>query len=292
MKGFRHRFQEKLARLDDHRTRRHVALGAMALFLSLLAGPEVLRVAGTVIETSADGIRRLTLRRAASSVEPEPAPEIAVQPDVSAAPFLTIMAGLAHQESNVISASGTVIGFPVLVADFHVESRTGFDRDFSATRAPDGAWQAVFNVPPGQTYDVRLDAFSRDGRSVSSPTRRVDVSPAANRLEPPAPDVAPTLAILFPAAEAVQDDPFDVSVRIGNATAVGMIFEIKDAAGDLRRLEASPADTAGLWTAPFTAVPGDYDLSVRASLENGFVQNFSEHRAFRILAATGTPANP
>ena len=188
--------------------------------------------------------------------------------------------------------SGTVIGFPVLVADFHVESRTGFDRDFSATRAPDGAWQAVFNVPPGQTYDVRLDAFSRDGRSVSSPTRRVDVSPAANRLEPPAPDVAPTLAILFPAAEAVQDDPFDVSVRIGNATAVGMIFEIKDAAGDLRRLEASPADTAGLWTAPFTAVPGDYDLSVRASLENGFVQNFSEHRAFRILAATGTPANP
>jgi len=201
-----------------------------------------------------------------------------------------VQAQLATPSGNAVSASGVQSDFTPASAFFHVESGTAFNQDFPATRASDGSWRADFTLPPDGSYVVNLVVISDDGLQVNSPGRQVDVPAAASPMTPAAPAVMPSLSILLPLPDASQSGPVSLSARISDATAVGVIFEVSDGEGVVSSLPASPAGDTGVWNALFSGGPGTYTFSVRASLDNGFVQTFTEQRTFGILSA-GSPSS-
>lgn len=110
---------------------------------------------------------------------------------------------------------------------------------------------------------------------------------------PSAPAVPP-LAFLFPIAGSEVSSPATIAVRAESATAVAMLIEVTNANGErIGTYPASPS-ASGEWSALFSAEPGEYVASVRASLEDGRVVAFKEQRAFRVLANTpsSSPADP
>lgn len=127
--------------------------------------------------------------------------------------------------------------------------------------------------------------------SGETPSADLAVSKAAalDPKSPSAPAVAPKLALLLPKPDAAQPAPVSLSARITEAAAASVIFEIHDQDGSIRNLQATPAND-GAWSALFDGEPGLYVLSVRASLENGFVQDFPERFGFRILPPSAPPA--
>lgn len=294
MSEFRQRVRAAVARMDGVRERRIVAIGSMALLIAMLFGPWMLAAAVAAAKASS-----LDLQSAARAVAHPVTAHAAVSTAASgsgASPsartsvtrFAEISSlGAAAVGSNIITASGVQSDFSPASAAFRAESGTAFSRDFPAARGTDGLWRTAFALPPGASYGVRLVIISNDGLQVISPGKQVDIPAAASPLMPPAPAVAPTLAILFPLPDAAQTGVVNFSARISDA-AVALIFSVRDGAGGTRNIPAVPADDAGVWYAAFDGEPGDYVLSVRASLADGFVQSFTEHRAFRILAATGT----
>lgn len=114
--------------------------------------------------------------------------------------------------------------------------------------------------------------------------------------EPPAAPAlsVPPLAFLFPHAGASLAGPTALAVRLESATAVAVLFEVTDPAGQrVATLPASPSPS-GEWSALFAAAPGHYVVAVRASLDDGRVVSFKERRAF-LLVVTETspvPADP
>ncbi|WKZ29549.1 MAG: hypothetical protein QY323_02360 [Patescibacteria group bacterium] len=124
---------------------------------------------------------------------------------------------------------------------------------------------------------------------VAEPTETPSVTP-----ENVAPAVAPPLTILFPNAGAEVQSPVAFALRLENASAVAMLVEINDASGLRVGTSLAAPTPTGDWSALFTAEPGTYVASVRASLIDGSVVSFKEQRAFRVLAPEPSiaPADP
>ncbi len=200
MSTLRQWLQERIVRLDGARERRAIALGALALFFTLLAGPHMLRAVTTLAERPAGS--SAAVMTAATGTEP------------------------AHPPLPVIEPASDL------------------------TAPPDATGMAAALPPPAN--------------------------------QPMPPKRPPVLAFLFPLADAEQIGPVRIMARITDATAVGVVFVVQDAAGNVRNLPA--ASEAGLWNAQFEGASGSYMLSARASLENGFVSEFDMQRGFRIAA--------
>ena len=113
---------------------------------------------------------------------------------------------------------------------------------------------------------------------------------------PPLPELpsAPPLAFLFPLSGAEVSGPVTIGVRIENATAVAILFEMTNPAGErVATLPAVPT-ASGEWNALWNAAPGTYVAGARASLEDGRVVVFAEQRAFHVAAGApqAPPADP
>ncbi|MFA5854069.1 MAG: hypothetical protein WC866_03200 [Patescibacteria group bacterium] len=112
---------------------------------------------------------------------------------------------------------------------------------------------------------------------------------------PPVPQLTlPPLTFLFPNAGAEVFSPATIAMRAESATTVAMLIEVTNAAGERVGTYSASPSTTGEWSALFSAEPGEYVASVRASLEDGRVVSFKEQRAFRVLTPepTITPADP
>ncbi len=122
-----------------------------------------------------------------------------------------------------------------------------------------------------------------------------DMPAIASAAAPSAPAVEPsTLTFLFPQAGAETASPVSIAARLADATAIGMIFDVRGAGGEEIETLPATAGTNGLWTVLFDAAPGAYVLNARASLEDGRVVAYQERRAFQIGAdaPSAAPADP
>ncbi len=132
-----------------------------------------------------------------------------------------------------------------------------------------------------------------EGTSSPKPTMRAS-APADDRTATLDPVVLPALQFLFPNAGDEVASPTTFAMRMESATAVAMLLEIANAAGE--RIDARPASpsSSGEWSVLLSLEPGEYVASARASLDDGSVVAFKERRAFRVLAAEmpRVPANP
>ena len=199
-----------------------------------------------------------------------------------------VSAGLASPDGDGIDVSGLSSGIASPSVVFHVEAGATFGQDFPATLGSGGLWRGSFRVPAGNTYFIRMVVTGSDGAAIESPSRQVSVPPAVNQLQPSAPAVAPVLEYLFPASGAAQSSPIGLAADVRDATAVGVMFEIRDDSGAVQNIPASQSSDGAPWTALFSGSPGRYDVSVRASLDSGFVQEFPEHRMFTLVDASGS----
>lgn len=212
-------------------------------------------------------------------------------------PIVDILgAALSMTASSTIEAVGVQSGFLADNAFFRAESGS-FLKDFPAQKGADGLWRATFAVPAGHTYAVRFIATG-GGITLESASRDVNVpAPPVSSSPPPAPPppLAPSMTILFPQAGASIVGSVNIAVRIENATAIAVIFEIKRADGSVKSLTADPPPTGSRdWKAVFESASGTYTFSTSASF-SGFVKTFDEQRTFTLLApetSTSAPAAP
>ncbi len=148
------------------------------------------------------------------------------------------------------------------------------------------AAHAPQEVPAPKTVVTIISAPQEETSSSQENAPEDDsISPVA----PPLPTIPP-LAFLFPLSGAASGGPVNIAVRLESATAVAMLFEVTNPAGEtVRTLIASLAHT-GEWSALLAAAPGEYIVSVRASLSDGRVVAFKEQRAFQLLETASSPA--
>jgi hypothetical protein len=136
-------------------------------------------------------------------------------------------------------------------------------------------------VPP-RLYAAFATASAEPPAAAPPPAKSVaaaDPSPPS----PPPPKDMPSLALALPIEGAASARPVELAAHLQGAAVVDVIFELRDASGSARGIEAAPAGADGIWDALFDGDPGGYELSVRASLANGYVQEFPERRHFTIV---------